>query len=341
MSKRFVLIGTGRMGLSHLRAARHLGLELAGLCDLRPENLDKAALDAGVGPSACFNSPDSLFASHPDVDLVLIATTADSHRALVELAASSGAKAILCEKPLATSVADCDAMIAACNKSGSLLAVNHQMRFMDQYALIREELGGGRFGRLASMNVVAGCFGMAMNGSHYCEAFRWLTGSEIVSATAWFSPGTLANPRGAQFVDHAGEVRFESADGRRLLMSIGADQGHGMTVTYAAQWGHLFVDELEGSYWATARKPEHQALPNTRYGMPWDRWERRFPQADNVGPTQAVMAALLQGHGYPDGQAGRGAVAAMVAAARSVELGSRPVRLSELGDYEHTRFPWA
>ena len=114
-----------------------------------------------------------------------------------------------------------------------------------------------------------------------------------------------------------------------------------MTVTYSTQWGHVFVDELEGVYVATARKPEHQALPTTRYGMPWDRWEKRFPQADNVGPTQAVIAALLQGQGYPDGQSGRGAVAAMVAAARSAELGSHPVRLSELGDYEHTRFPWA
>jgi predicted dehydrogenase len=341
MSKRFLLIGTGRMGMAHLRAARNLGLELAGLCDLRPENLDKAATEAGIGDAACFSSPEALFAAHPGVDLVLIATTADSHRVLVELAAASGARAILCEKPLATSVADCRAMIKACEKSGALLAVNHQMRFMDQYALIRKELDGGRFGKLASMNVVAGCFGMAMNGSHYCEAFRWLTGSDIVSATAWFSPGSLANPRGAQFSDNAGEVRFESSDGRRLLMSIGADQGHGMTVTYAAQWGHLFVDELEGSYWATARKPEHQALPVTRYGMPWDRWETRFPQADNVGPTQAVIAALLQRHGYPDGQAGLAAVAAMAAAARSVELGSHPVRLDELGVYENTRFPWA
>ena len=161
------------------------------------------------------------------MDLVLIATTADSHRALVEQAAAAGALAILCEKPMATSVADCDAMIAACQRAGCLLAVNHQMRFMEQYTRIKGELDSGRFGPLASMNVVAGCFGMSMNGSHYCEAFRWLTGSDIVSATAWFAPEALQNPRGPQFADQAGEVRFESADGRRLYLSIGADQGHG------------------------------------------------------------------------------------------------------------------
>lgn len=341
MASRFVLIGTGRMGMAHLRAARNLGLELVGLCDLRPENLDKAAAEAGVDASACFSDPATLFATHPAVDLVLIATTADSHRALVEQAAAAGARAILCEKPMATSVADCDAMIAACQRAGCLLAVNHQMRFMEQYTRIKGELDSGRFGPLASMNVVAGCFGMSMNGSHYCEAFRWLTGSDIVSATAWFAPEALQNPRGPQYADQAGEVRFESADGRRLYLSIGADQGHGMTVTYAARFGHLFVDELEGVYCATARKPEHQDLPVTRYGMPWDRWEVRFPQADNVGPTQAVIQALLAGQAYPDGAAGRGAVAALVAAARSVALGNRPVRLDDLGDYVTKRFPWA
>jgi predicted dehydrogenase len=340
-NKKFILIGTGRMGLAHLRAARNLGLELAGLCDLRQENLDKAAQEVDAGAGLCFTDPVAMFKALPGVELVLIATTADSHRALVELAAASGAHAILCEKPMATSVADCDAMIAACERAGCRLAVNHQMRFMAQYTGVKAELDSGRLGSLGSMNVVAGCFGLSMNGSHYCEAFHWLTGSEIVSASAWFGPEALKNPRGSQFFDQAGEVRFESADGRRLLLSIGADQGHGMTVTYATRYGHIFVDELEGCYWATARKPEHRDMPVTRYGMPWDRWEVRFAQADNVGPTQAVIAALLGGSAYPDGRAGRNAVAALAAAWCSAEQGHRPVRVGDLGGYANTRFPWA
>ncbi|MCZ2175324.1 MAG: Gfo/Idh/MocA family oxidoreductase [Burkholderiales bacterium] len=341
MSTHFLLVGTGRMGLAHLRAARNLGLEPVGLCDQNSENLAKAAAEAGVDASACFGNSSALFAANPGTDLVLIATTADSHRTLVEQAAAAGARAVLCEKPMATSVADCDAMIAACERSGTRLAVNHQMRFMDQYSRIKGELDSGRFGPLASMNVVAGCFGLSMNGSHYCEALRWLCGSDIVSATAWFAPGALKNPRGPQFSDQAGEMRFETADGRRLMMSIGADQGHGMTVTYAARYGHIFVDELEGVYYATARKPEHRDMPVTRYGMPWDRWEVRFPQADNVGPTQAVIEALLKGKDYPDGRSGRNAVAALAAAWRSAEQGSGMVRVDDLGEYANKRFPWA
>jgi predicted dehydrogenase len=341
MSLSFVLVGTGRMGLSHLAAALNLGLQPVGICDLRAENLAEAAEQAGLTPADCYSHPTALFAAHPGVDLVLIATTADSHKVLVSQAAASGAKAVLCEKPMATSVADCDAMIAACKAAGTLLAVNHQMRFMDQYTRIQAELQSGRFGALASMNVVAGCFGLSMNGSHYCEALRWLSGSDIVSASAWFAPESLKNPRGEQFSDQAGEVRFETANGRRLMMSIGADHGHGMTVTYATRFGHIFVDELEGVYLATARKLEHQQLPVTRYGMPWDRWEVRFPQADNVGSTQAVIKALLSGEDYPDGLAGRNTVAAVSAAWQSAEQGGKPVLVGSSSEHDKRRLPWA
>jgi predicted dehydrogenase len=330
------------MGMAHLQAAKNIGLSPAAICDMSEANRARAAAAAGeLGAELLFGDAAAMFASHRNADLVVIATTADSHRALVEQAAASGARHILCEKPMATSVADCDAMLAACEASGSKLAINHQMRFMAQYTVVRDELAGGQYGALASMTVTAGCFGLAMNGSHYCEAFAWLTGSPIVEATAWFSGEPFNNPRGPQFFDQAGEMRFESADGRRLILNIGNDQGHGMTAMYAARFGHIFVDEFEGIAYATARKAEHQSLPVTRYGMPWERRELRFAQADNVGPTEAVMRALLDGANYPSGTDGRNVVAALAAAYKSAEAGSIPVRVDSLGEYERRTFPWA
>jgi predicted dehydrogenase len=329
------------MGMAHLKAAQHLGLTPAAICDMSDANRARAAEAAGVPADRLFADAAAMFAAHGTADLVIIATTADSHRALVEAAAASGARHILCEKPMATSVADCDAMIAACEKSGSALAVNHQMRFMAQYTVVRDELATGRFGPLASMTVTAGCFGLAMNGSHYCEAFSWLTGSPIVNATAWFSGEPFNNPRGPSFFDQAGEMRFASADGRRLILNIGNDQGHGMTAMYATRFGHMFVDEFEGICYATARKPEHQSMPVTRYGMPWDRAERKFPPADNVGPTEAVMRALLDGNDYPSGRDGRNVVAALAAAYKSAASGHAPVNVADLGADERRQFPWA
>ena len=328
--------------MAHLKAAQNLGLAPTAICDMAEANRAKAAAAAGdLAGERLFADAAAMCSAHPGADVVVIATTADSHRALVEQAAASGARHILCEKPMATSVADCDAMLAACAASGSKLAINHQMRFMAQYTMVRDELATGRFGPLASMTVTAGCFGLAMNGSHYCEAFSWLTGSPIVSATAWFSGEPFNNPRGPQFFDQAGEMRFVTADGRRLLLNIGNDQGHGMTAMYAARFGHLFVDEFEGIGYATSRKTEHQAMPVTRYGMPWDRRELKFAQADNVGPTEAVLRALLAGDDYPSGADGRNVVAALAAAYQSAATGNVPVSVAELGAFERQQFPWA
>lgn len=336
-----VLIGAGRMGRAHVLAARELGLQLTAVCDKNAENCNRIANEFGLAETARFGDAATMFDKIGAADLVVVATTADNHCELVQLAARSNAKCILCEKPMGISLVECDAMIEACRRSGTRLAINHQMRFMDQYTLIREELESGRFGALSSMNVVSGCFGLSMNGSHYFEAFSWLTGDKIDAVTAWFSSEKLKNPRGDQFFDQAGQVRATVTSGARLNMEIGADQGHGMTVTYAMQYGHIFVDELEGVYFATVRKPEHLTQPPTRYGMPWDRWERRFPQADNVGPTRAVMDSLIRDDNYPSGVEGRQVVAALVAAYKSVDHGNREVRLSELDDYYEQRWPWA
>src|SRR6185436_16407920 len=104
--------------------------------------------------------------------------------------------------------------------------------------LVKTELETGSLGQLASMTVVGGCFGLAMNGSHYIEAFSYLTGAKPVEATAWFSGGPFANPRGTAFFDQAGEMRVVADSGQRLNLVIGSDQGHGMTVTYAGAFGH-------------------------------------------------------------------------------------------------------
>jgi predicted dehydrogenase len=325
------------MGRAHAQALKGLDVELA-VCDLREEAQQSLGREFGISPERCFANSDELLAeTRPD--LVIIATTADTHAALTFAAAEAGAGAILCEKPMAVSVAECDAMLDACAACGTRLAINHQMRFMDQYRLVKTVLDRGRLGRLASMNVVGGCFGLAMNGSHYVEAFHYLTGDWPVIAAARFTGGPVPNPRGPAFFDQAGDVLFVAAGGQRLSLSIGHDQGHGMTVTYAAATGHIFVDELEGEAIVTARRPEHQEQPSTRYGMLWDRKTLRFRQADNVGPTRATLDALLAGADYPDGECGRQVVAAIAACYSSAERGGAPVAVAELP--RDRCFPWA
>ena len=336
----FVVIGTGRMGKEHIRAGIKAGLTLSGLCDQSRTRLNAVAMEFGVSDKLCFSNYMQLLGD-VDAPLVIIATTANMHAELVIAAAKAGAKYILCEKPMATSIADCHSMIKVCEDNEVQLAINHQMRFMDQYQNIKKELEGGHLGNLGSMNVVAGCFGLAMNGSHYFEAFRYLTGSRIEAVSSHFSPDKLANPRGVDFQDVAGELLCIAKSGQRLLISAGGDQGHGMTVTYATGYGHIFCDELQGIYYVTARKPEFRNEPSSRYGLPCNRLKRNFPLADNFNSTYSVLESLIAGTDYPNGCDGLRVIETLVAAYKSAEKQGEFVMTDDLSSHENVRYPWA
>lgn len=335
-----LLIGLGRMGMRHAQVIRDLGLELSGAAELSAETRLRAAGELGLPADRVFaDGFEAIDRLQPDV--VIVATTAPSHAALVCHAAAGGAKAILCEKPMAVSLADCDRMMEACRKSGTRLAINHQMRFMEQYTLPRTVVSGPEFGGLGSMQVICGNFGMAMNASHYFEAFRVVAGEPPISVQAWFSEDTVPNPRGAQFEDRAGCIRLETASGRRFYLDCSSDQGHGMFVSYAGRFGRLDIDELAGHMWLTRRKPEHRALPTTRYGMPWDKEDRPIAPADAIAPTRAVLEALLAGEDFPDGEVGRTAVEILVAAYLSHEQGGKMIHLQQTALPRERVFPWA
>jgi len=328
------------MGLRHLQVLKDLNLDVVGVSDVQEAARAKAGTDFGLSPSALFtDARDMIERTKPE--LVVVATTAPSHAEIVCLAACKGAKAILCEKPMATSLADCDRMIEVCATSGTRLAVNHQMRFMEQYTKPKALIEDEAFGGLGSVSVVAGNFGMAMNGSHYFEMFRYLTDEMPATVSAWFSSETVPNPRGAQFEDRAGTVRITTKKGRRFYMDASTDQGHGMHVIYAGPFGRLEVDELAGRAHLVVRKAENRTMPTTRYSCSADERDMAIAPADAVAPTKAVLSALLAGENYPDGAVGRMAVEVLVAAYASHEQGGRTIDLASAKLPRERIFPWA
>ena len=333
------VIGAGRMGRRHVQVVRELGLELVGLCDAKPDSLEAAAREERLSSASLYTDVARLLEERRP-ECVVVATTAPSHADFTCRAAEAGARFVLCEKPMAISLAECDRMRGVCRDRGTRLAINHQMRFMEQYTAPKALLDSEAFGGLRSVVVAAGNFGMAMNGTHYFEMFRFMTGEPPATVAAWFSPGAVPNPRGAQFEDRAGSVRMETASGKRFYMDVTDDQGHGVKVTYSARHGQITVDELAGVMVVDVRQAEHRPLPTTRYGMPSARTERRIRPADAVAPTRAVLEALLRGSGYPSGEDGRLAVAALVAAYVSNETGHTPVAIGDALPAVRV-FPWA
>lgn len=333
------ILGVGRMGRRHIQVVRQLDLGLAGVFDTSQASLKLAQDEHDLAGCLLFHDLDKLYAETKP-ECLIIATTADSHCALTCMAAERGVKYILVEKPMAVSLEECDRMIETCHRYGAKLAVNHQMRFMEQYTEPKRLFATEAYGGLASMTVVAGNFGFAMNGTHYFEAFRFLADEVPVEVTAWFSPEAVSNPRGPQFQDRAGCIRAVTASGKRLYMEIGADQGHGLRVIYACRNGMITINELTGELLSTEREEQYRELPTTRYGMPAVNSQRAIQPTEVIDTSAAVLNALLMDVNSMSGEDGRKVVALLVAAYQSAERGNVPVRLDSKLD-QHRVFPWA
>lgn len=318
------IIGLGAMGRRHLLALLEMGLAPVALNDTRVQTLDlidRSLRDAWAG--------DLQTVLERKPDLLIIATTAPSHAPLVEAAAEAGVPYILCEKPMATSLAECDRMTKATTKNGVKLAINHQMRFMNVYQEVAALIQRESFGGWTSVTVSGGNMGIAMNGVHYFELLRWLTGEPIQQVSAWLSAVPIPNPRGEGFQDHAGEVRLTTASGKRMFLAIHENQGHGIRAMYAGRNGLLVADELGGTLDLSERLAEDRDKPTSRYGCPSIDTRHTFVVDDTVRPTRRLIEALIGGGDYPTATDGRHAMATLIAAHVSSAEGNRAVDVDE------------
>jgi phthalate 4,5-cis-dihydrodiol dehydrogenase len=86
-----------------------------------------------------------------DVDVVYVATPPELHREHVEIAAAHG-KHIVVEKPMALTLADCDAMVKAAERAGVKLLAGHTHSFDAPIRRMREIVASGELGDLVSIN---------------------------------------------------------------------------------------------------------------------------------------------------------------------------------------------
>lgn len=334
-----VVIGAGRMGRRHIEVVKKLGLNLIGVVDLNNESLNVAKKECDIPRDLLFTDINKVL-KNSTPDCAIISTTADSHANLTRKLAEKRVKYILVEKPLAVSLDQCIDMINTCEKYGCILSVNHQMRFMEQYIKPKTLLSSEEYGGFKSMTVVAGNFGMSMNGTHYFEAFRYLCDEDPYEVTAWFDNEIIPNPRGNQFEDRAGSIRVTTKSGKRLYLEISSDQGHGLEIIYAARNGIITVSELYGDLGGTVRKKEFRELPTTRYGMPATRKKIKIEAAEVIDSTALVLEALLKDQNRVTGEQGMMAVKVLAAAYKSAENGNKTIRLDEPLNTSRI-FPWA
>ncbi|MCZ8100452.1 MAG: Gfo/Idh/MocA family oxidoreductase [Burkholderiales bacterium] len=137
------IIGAGWFGERHAVALKQAGFHLVGACRDSPVGLDAFTAQHG---GIAYPDPDALLADLA-VEAVVIATPHQSHAQLSIRAAGQG-KAILLEKPMAPTLAECDAIARAVADTGVPFMVGHTQRFAPSVAAAKALLGSGSLGRV-------------------------------------------------------------------------------------------------------------------------------------------------------------------------------------------------
>jgi scyllo-inositol 2-dehydrogenase (NAD+) len=327
---RVALVGAGRAGSVHAANLADYGVraEVVAVVDERREAAE------ALGP------PAELADALERADAVVISTPTFTHRDLAVQAAAAG-KHVFCEKPMALTVAECDEMIAAAERTAVALQIGFMRRFQPEFVEARRRIEAGDVGEPMVIKSLTRGPGLPppwawslqrSNGmlaevnSHDFDSVRWLAGSEIERVYA-----EVANHKGAargvdarDFYDNAVvSLRLASGTLGTIDGTCPADYAYDARVEIVCSEGLLVIGDLRGQALIEARDRDVGTV------TPLHRtWPDRFRDAYRAEMRSFVDTALDGGHPVVTGADGRAAVAAVLAANRSWQEG-RPVQVRE------------
>jgi UDP-N-acetyl-2-amino-2-deoxyglucuronate dehydrogenase len=199
---RLALVGCGRIAQTHFDAIREVdGVQLVAVCDTIEQRAREAGEENGV---PWFTSYPKMLAD-VECDAVTICTPSGLHPSQGILAAKAG-KHVICEKPMAITLAAADELVHSCDDHGVHLFVVKQNRLNPAVQLVKRAIDKDRFGRLYLANTTVrwtrpqeyydqapwrGTWefdgGAFMNqASHYVDLIQWLVGpvESVIAKTA-------------------------------------------------------------------------------------------------------------------------------------------------------------
>jgi len=146
------IIGAGNISPEHIKAylAFPERCTVTHLTDLIPSNSEKRNSEFKLGATVCASYREII--DNPDIDLVSICTPPFCHAELA-IACLNAGKHVIVEKPMAASLEECDAMIAAARKNKKILSVIAQNRFRDPIANLKTVLDSGMIGKVVHAQV--------------------------------------------------------------------------------------------------------------------------------------------------------------------------------------------
>lgn len=189
---RVAILGLGGISRAHLRGystpANAARVELVAGADISPEARERFEQEGGGGRA--YGDYRELL-ERERADVVSICTWPPMHPEMVEAACAAGGRGIVCEKPMAVDLAGCDRMIAAAERSGTVLVIGHQRRLQPKFARARALIEEGAIGEPELFCGIAGG-DLLSDGTHTVDALRFFTGDAPVQ---WVMGNVDLRPR--------------------------------------------------------------------------------------------------------------------------------------------------
>ena len=238
---RAAIIGCGRMGgtiddevkntpivLPYSHASTYAavdGVELSALADSDGDKLAPFGERWGVPPARRYlDYREMIERERPD--LVSITTPATSHAPLAIFAAEHGVRGLWCEKAMACSLAECDAMVQAVERNGVKFNLGTTRRWHPAVIRLCAMLAGGELGRVQAV-IAYGGGALLHSGSHACDLLLRLAGDPpvewvqgTVEAGDWWDGRSNHVPR-----DLAGSGQCRLANGVMAYYLTGGQGG--------------------------------------------------------------------------------------------------------------------
>jgi len=327
---RFALIGAGRIGTHHATAlARHVpDAELVVVADPFGEAAQRLAGPLGA------DSTSDIDAALADerVEAVAITSTSTVHADLVQRAAAAG-KAVWCEKPMAMTLAEADAAIAACETAAVPLQVGFNRRFSPDFAAAHKVVVASGIGTPQLLRSLTRDPGLADPGAVPPWTIFTQTLIHDFDTLLWFNEGSRPVEVHA-YADALVAPGFKEAgllDTAVVTIRFGNGAIATAEASFSAAYGYDVRCEFFGSAgMVTAGSPAHLSTTHwTAAGMaqPTSRRDTELMRDSYRAELEAFCRVVRTGEPSPvNGEDARAALEVALTAIASVEQGA-PVRL--------------
>lgn len=208
-------------------------------------------------------------------DIVCVATRQTVHADQIDAAAESGVRGILCDKPLATSMAEVTRIVAACEDYGVRFAFGVDRRWYAYYRALGRLLRDGAIGEVRSI-VAYGLVNLINHGCHWYDRVLDLAGDpEVAWVSGWVDPldGEPADSR--RLLDPPGRVDIRFTNGvAATVSSSGFVKGFDLGFDVVGSHGRIAVlsDGAHTALWTVAesgKTPVPVELPPVPHVPHW------------------------------------------------------------------------